>query len=61
MLGSLGRPTASGRCAPSAKIRNEKIGGGLSVAASMPKSVLSCVKESMRTWNMGHGESHLIS
>ena len=41
----LGRSAGSGRWTPLQKQETIKIGGGSPVAASMPKSVLSCGRE----------------
>ena len=42
---SLGRSAGSGRWTPLQKQETKRIGGGLPVAAPMPKSVLSCGRE----------------
>ena len=45
MLDLLGRSAGSGRWTPLKKQVTKRIGGGLLVAAPMPKSVLSCGRE----------------
>ena len=42
---SLGLSAGSGRCTPLQKQETKRIGGGSPMAAPMPKSVLSCVRE----------------
>ena len=42
---SLGRSVGFGRCTPLQKQERKRIGEGSSVAAPMPKSILSCGRE----------------